>query len=286
VTRPRTALVLGSLLLSAAAPARGGDLPADVCPGRYEAAAGPLPGGTQGEQPADFGTIPEACAGSDLSLRLRGEVAVHSGAPDFSGDIVAGGTLRGRRRLNGRSWVSLSVDVLTYRYFNNGGLVGTGTSFGPAALGLHEVLRATPRTALAGYLRVLLPIDTARQSGLETGLELGAAARARPSRRWAFDGGVSLAGPLVVTAGVAHGRLEPGALAEAWFSPKTSFALFGGGAVQIEAAPAYALVAVTPRLGLRAALRHGLWLGFLAEAPLGVTEPTQAIASLFVGWIP
>ncbi len=280
------ALAAAALVLSAAVPAAAGDLPGDVCPCRYEAAAGPLPGGTQAEQPADFGAIPEACAGSDLSLRLRGELAVHSGAPDFSGDIVAGVTLAGRRRLNGRTWISLSVDVLTYRYFNNGGLVGTGTSFGPAALGLHRVLLATPRTVLAGYARALLPIDTARPNGLETGLELGAAARARPSRRWALDGGLSLAGPLIVTEGVAHGRLEPAALAEAWFSPKTSFALFGGGSVRVEAAPVYALVAVTPRLGLRAALRHGLWLAFAAEAPLGGTDPTQAVASLFVGWIP
>jgi len=286
VTRLFAALATASLVLSSAAPAAAGELPGDVCPGRYEAAAGPLAGGTQAEQPADFGAVPEACAGSDLSLRLRGELAVHSGAPDFSGDIVAGGTLQGRRRLNGRTWVSLSVDVLTYRYFNDGGLVGTGTSFGPAALGLHRVLLVTPRIALAGYARVLLPIDTARQSSLETGLELGAAARARPSRRWALDGGLSLAGPLTVTGGVAHGQLEPAALAEAWFSPKTSFALFGGGTVRVQAAPTFALVAVTPRLGLRAALRHGLWLALLAEAPLGGTDPTQAVASLFFGWIP
>ncbi len=286
MTRAPTALLLGSLVLSAAAPARGGDLPGDVCPGRYEAAAGPLAGGTQAEQPADFGAVPEACAGSDLSLRLRGELAVHSGAPDFSGDIVAGATVRGRRRLNGRTWVSLSIDVLTYRYFDDGGLVGTGTSFGPAALGLHRVLLTTPRSVLGAYARVLLPIDTARQNGLETGLELGAVARSRASRRWAFDGGLSLAGPLAVTGGVAHGRLEPAALAEAWFSPKTSFALFGGGAVRLQVAPSYALVAVTPRLGLRAALRHGLWLAFLAEAPLGGTDPTQAVASLFAGWTP
>jgi hypothetical protein len=285
VTRAGSALLIVGLVFCAA-PAARADLPADVCPGRYEAAAGPLAGGTEAAQPADFGAVPEACPGSDLSLRLRGELADHSGAPDFSGDIVASGTARARRRIGGRGWVSIAVDFLTYRYFDNAGLVGTGPSFGPATVGYHLVLSTAPRTTVAAYARALLPIDTASQSRTETGLELGAAARARPSRRWVVDGGLSLRERLDITGGQAHGHLEPALLAEAWFAPRPAFALFAGGSLRLEAAPDLTLTAVIPRAGLRGALRHGLWLAFLAEVPLAGSEPTQALASLFLGWAP
>lgn len=282
--RGGTAVAVACLLLLVAPGARA-DL-GDACPGRYEAAAGPLAGGTQAEQPADFGAVPEACPGSDLWLRLEGELAVHSGAPDFSGDIVANGRARARRRLGPRSWISIAADLVTYRYVDNGGLVGTGTSFGPATVGYHLVLHVTARTSVAGYVRALLPIDTARQSGLETGLELGGAGRALLGRRWAADGGLSLAGPLEVTGGVAHGHLVPAALGEVWFSPKPSFALFAGAGLRATVAPAAALVAVTPRVGLRAALRQGLWLAFLAEGQVAGDDPTQGMVSLFLGWTP
>ena len=158
--------------------------------------------------------------------------------------------------------------------------------FGPATIGYHLVLHVTGRTSIAGYARVLLPIDTARQDGLETGLELGGAGRALFGRRWAVDGGLSLAGPLEVTGGVSHGSLVPAALAEAWFAPKPSFAVFAGAGLRAAVAPDAALVALAPRVGLRAALRHGLWLAFLAEAQVAGNDPTQGMVSLFVGWTP
>ena len=129
--RPRVALVLagGCLLLLGAGTARA-DLPPGGCPGPLEAAAGPLAGGTETTQPADFGAVPEACPGTDLLLRLRGELVDASGAPDFFGRVIATGTARGRRRINGRSWISVAVDLLTYRYVNDAGLVSNTFSFG------------------------------------------------------------------------------------------------------------------------------------------------------------
>jgi hypothetical protein len=100
------------------------------------------------------------------------------------------------------------------------------------------------------------------------------------------DGGLSLAGPLVVTGGVAHGQLQPAALAEAWFAPQPAFALFAGASLRSEVAPTLTLVSVVPRIGMRSALAHGLWLGFLAEAPVAGDDRTNVIASLFLGWIP
>ncbi len=287
MSRPRVsgAVFVAGLLAVAAGAARAG-VPTEACPGPIEAAAGPLAGGTATTQPADFGAVPEACPGSDLLLRLRGELVDASGAPDFFGRIIATGTGRARRRINARSWISVAVDLVTYRYVNDAGLASNSFSFGPATIGYHRVLVARPAAAVAAYARALIPIDTARVGGIETGGELGAAARARLGRRWLVDGGLSLVVPVDVTGGQGHGRFEPAALAEAWFAPKPTFALFGGASVRWEAAPEATLVTLAPRLGLRAALRHGISLAFLAEAPIAGTDRTNVAASLFVGWAP
>jgi len=279
------AALLGCVLLCAAGAARA-DPPGGVCPGPFEAAAGPLAGGTQTEQPADFGAVPETCPGSDLSLRLRGELFDGSAAPDFDGRIVASATARARRRINARSGISIALDLITYQYVNDAGLAATAPSFGPATVGYHLVLAAGARAAVAAYARALLPIATDRQSGIETGLELGASGRGRLSRRWVADGGLSLAGPLVVTGGQAHGQLQPAALAEVWFAPKPAFALFAGGSLRMEVAPAFTLITVVPRAGMRSALAHGLWMAFLAEVPVAGDDRTNVIASLFLGWTP
>jgi hypothetical protein len=285
VRATRPAALLGCVLLCVAGAARA-ELAGGVCPGRFEAAAGPLAGGTETEQPADFGAVAETCPGSDLSLRLRGELFDGSAAPDFEGRIIASATVRGRRRINGRSGISIALDLLSYEYVNNAGLAGTGPSFGPATVGYHLVLATGARAAVAAYARALLPIVTNRQSGIETGLELGASGRARLSRRWLADGGLSLAGPLVVIGGQAHGQLQPGALAEVWFAPKPAFALFAGSSLRTEVAPAWALVSVIPRAGMRSALAHGLWMAFLVEVPVAGEDRTNVIASVFVGWTP
>ena len=187
-------------------------------------------------------------------------------------------------RAAGSRWPSICS---TYRYVNDAGLVSNTFSFGPATLGYHLVLAAQARAAVAVYARVLVPIDTAHQPGsVATGGELGAAGRARIRRRWLVDGGLSLAAPVDVTGGQAHGQFQPAALAEAWFAPKETFALFAGASARFEAAPDPSLITLAPRVGLRAALRHGLSLAFLAEAPIAGTDATNVTAAVFVGWTP
>jgi hypothetical protein len=286
VIRPRRALLVGCVFVLGAGAARA-DVRPEACPGPIEAASGPLAGGTETYQPADFGAVPEACPGTDLLLRLHGELLDASDAPDFRGQVIATGTGRGRRRINARSWISVAVDLLTYRYVNDAGLASNTFSFGPATFGYHLVLAARARSALAVYARALIPIDTARQSGsIATGGELGATGRARVRRRWVVDGGLSLAVPVVVTGGQPHGQFQPAALAEAWFAPKETFALFAGAAVRFEAAPDASLIVLAPRVGLRAALRQGFSLAFLAEAPIAGSDATNVSAGLFVGWTP
>jgi hypothetical protein len=259
---------------------------ADTCPQHWEAASGPLPGGAQPSQPADFGAVPEACPGSDLALRLRGALLDDSAAPGFFGDVLGDVMVRGRRRIGEHGWLSLAVDLFSYRYVNDSGLASTGPSFGPPTVGYYQGFTVIPGTAVAIYSRALLPLDTARQNGIETGLELGGSVRKGLGHRWVVDGGLSLAGPVDIVAGQAHGRLEPAALAEGWFSPRPALAVFAGGALRLEVAPTPTLLTIVPRAGLRAALRQSFWLAFLAEAPVAGTDRTTVIASLFLGWSP
>src|SRR6185312_15878010 len=165
VTRTRTAALLGCFLSFAAGAARA-EMGGVACPGRFEAASGPLAGGTEAEQPADFGAVPDACPGSDLSLRLRGELFDGSAAPDFEGRIIGSATVRARRRINARSGISIALDLITYRYVNDAGLAAGQASFGPATVGYHLVLASGARSTIAAYLRALLPLDTARQRGV------------------------------------------------------------------------------------------------------------------------
>ena len=282
MARPWLAIPIGL----AVALATGGARAAEACPERWEAASGPLPGGAQPAQPADFGAVPEACPGSDLALRLRGALLDDSSAPGFFGDVLTDLMVRARRRIGGHGWLSLAVDLFSYRYVNDGGLASTGPSFGPPTVGYYQGFTVASAAAVAIYARALLPLDTARQSGIETGLELGASARKGLGRRFMVDGGLSLAGPVDIVAGKIHGRLEPAALAEAWFSPRPALAVFAGGALRLQVAPTPTLSTVVPRAGLRAALRQSFWLAFLAEAPVAGADRTTVIASLFVGWSP
>ena len=73
--------------------------------------------------------------------------------------------------------------MFDYRYVNNGGLASHGASAGPATIGVQQTFVARRRRRRSrAYARVLLPLDTARQSGVETGLELGGGLRRRGRR--------------------------------------------------------------------------------------------------------
>ena len=236
-----------------------------ICPTAGEAASGPLAGG---DGPADFGTIPEACLASDVTLRARGALLVAASKPDFFGSILAGAMLRARRPIGTKSWLTLALDVVDFRYINNGGLAATGLSFGPATLGYNRTVYATDGSTTAGYARLLLPIDTARQNGFETGLEVGGVVRARLGGRAIADGGVGLTAPLDVTGGQLHGRLEPILLAElSGFALRPGAALGAGASATVELAPEAKLVTAVPRVSARFALARRFWTAVLLELP-------------------
>ncbi|HSS37193.1 MAG TPA: hypothetical protein VLT58_00345 [Polyangia bacterium] len=279
--RRAAALIAAALLVATAARAE-----AEGCAPAGDAAAAPLPGGTTTFNPADFGNVPEICPAGEASLRLRGELVDASGAPDFFGRLVGSATFRVRRPVTRWTWLALSIDLLDERYVNDAGLAASGASFGPASIGFHWTAVVRERGALAVHARALLPIDTARQLGVEAGLELGAAGRLVLPRRFAVDGGVTLAAPVDFVAGQAHGQLRPTLLAEGWWSRSPRLALAAGVSATLAAAPETALKLLVPRVALRTGLRHRLWLAFLAETPVAGTDRTNLIASAFLGWTP
>jgi hypothetical protein len=253
----------------------------DVCADPRRVDGGPLPGGTDA---ADYGAIPEACAGTDLGLRLRGSALVASANPDFFGAVVATSTLRLRQRI-GRSsstWLSLAADLLTYRYVVKGPISSQGVGFGPPTLGLHRALGAWRTTAATIYARTLLPLDTARANSVRAGVELGLTGRRLlgGSGRAGVQGGAALLAPLVAVAGQTHTSFQPTALAEGWFTPRPRFAVSVGATVRAELSPDPTFLTLAPRVAARFALPHGLLFALLAEVPVVGQDRTDAIVAL------
>jgi len=252
----------------------------DAC---AQAPSAVLPGGTT---PVDFGAVADPCGASDLTLRARGAFLIAPDMPDYYGSIIGDAMLRARRRITARSWLSLSLDAVTYRYVNNGGLASRGASFGPPTLGYHRTLYGDDRRSVAGYARALLPLDTARANGVEMGLELGAGIRQLLGRSLALVGGLSGAVPLDIVAGQAHGRFEPGAAVELWFVAGPRLGLFAGGTTRFVVAPEPTFVTAVPRAGARFALRQRFWAAVLVELPVAGRDRTDLVASLFAGYAP
>jgi hypothetical protein len=271
------------LLWSGAARAAAG------CPEVGDPATGPLAGGAAvgaAAVPADFGAVPEACGATDLALRARAALLLATTMPDYYGSILGAVTVRGRYRVGERSTVSIAADAINYHYVNNGGLASQGASAGPATVGFHQMFVLGVNTATSLYARLLVPLDTARQTGLETGLELGGAIRARAGSRWVIDGGLALAAPTDVIAGQTHVRLEPVGLAEAWLRLRPWMALCGGANMRLAASPEFDLITLAPRLGARFSMRRRWWMAALFELPVVGSDRTDLVAGLYAGFIP
>ena len=284
VNRPRRRRVCATVFLAvwagagAARPCRAA---ADGCPSLWEGAAGPLPGGTG---PADFGAIPNPCRADELVFRLRTALLSAPSMPDYYGSLIESAMFRFQWVLSRESWLSLAADAITYRYVDSGGLVGSSWSAGPPTVAYYRTLATTTASEAAGYVRILLPLDSARSSGFEAGLELGASVRTRLGPRFALDGGLALTAPVDLIAGEAHGWLEPAGLAEAWYSPRPAAALAVGVTGKAELAPDAALLTLAARITGRVALRRGLWLALLVEVPVVGTDRTDLVGSLFLGY--
>jgi hypothetical protein len=274
----RRAAVLLVLLVSAPVASA-----AEICPKGGDPATGPLPGGIG---PADFGAVPEACGATEAALRLRGALLVASAMPDYYGSIIGSATVRGRYQLAEGSSLSLAADVFTYRYVNNANLASQGASAGPATVGFQQAFGLGAATVSALYARALLPLDTARQSGVETGVELGGGIALRAGSRLVVDGGIAVAAPIDIVGGQTHLRLDPIALAEAWLRLRPWVALGAGVNAHLEAAPDFELTTLVPRLSARFTIRRRFWMALLVELPVAGSDRTDLIAGLHAGFTP
>jgi hypothetical protein len=251
---------------------------ADVCPTGNDPAVGPLAGGIR---PADFGAVPEACGATDALLRLRGAALVSSSMPDYYSGVA---TLRGRYQLSGQSAVSVAADVLTYRYLDNANLVSQGASVGPGTVAFLQTVPIGAATATSLYVRALVPLDSARQNGVETGLEIGVGLRTLAGARWVIDGGLALAAPADIVGGQIHVRLDSSGLAEAWLRLRSWVAFGAGIDVRVAASPGFELVSTVPRAAARFRLPRRFWTAVLVEVPVAGRDGTDLIAGLFLGF--
>jgi hypothetical protein len=287
----RTALVTAGLVaLALAATGSSAALAAETaCPDAATErvdprGAGPLPGG---EGPADFGEVPEACPGRDVLARLRGTLLVASGYPDYYGNVNASAMLRLRHPVSPRVWLSVGLDVVTFRYVANAVVRSHAFDLGPPTVGVYRGFApGAGRSALAIYARLLLPIDTARINGVVVGGELGASYW-RPLRgRFAVRGGVAVPLPVTIIDGQVHGALRPAALVEGVWDAGRGVAFSLGAAGRTEATPAPALLSLAARAAIRLLLKHGMNAALAAEIPFAGSDRTDAVVSLFVGWTP
>ena len=258
-----------------------------LLPGLARAQDGPCDAGLidagvllAGPNAADFGQIPEACPGTDLFARLRGELLVDK--DDFYGVITGGLTLRGRWSFAPGWYLSGALDAATLRYPINAVVTSTGVGFGPATLGLHRAFFIR-KAAITPYLRFLLPPNTARHYGFTAGGELGGSAQVRLLPRLSLRGGLSAPATLTVIGGGGHGIFAPSGLLEGAYLIKEWFAVSAGAAARVQAAPHAALSALAARASARIATRGGWHVALAADVPVAGKDRTDLTASIFVG---
>jgi hypothetical protein len=264
------AILASALVLGVAPGAR-----AQPCAGLVD--AGPLlagPGAT------DFGQVAEACPGTDLFLRGRGELVIDQ--VDLYGVITAAGTLRGRWALSSRWLLSAAIDPATMRHPINSVISSTAIDVGPATVGVQRSF-AWQRTALGVYGRALLPLDSARHQGSRLGAELGATVARHLRKRWSARAGLSLPATLTLIGGVGHYSFSPGALAEAAFAPRPWVAFSLGAATRMQLRPWATVLAVAARPAARLQTRGGWHVALASDLPFAGSDRTDLTVTVFVG---
>jgi len=262
------AFALGLLCLAATARAQ-------PCNGLVD--AGPLlagPGAT------DFGQIPEACPGTDLFLRLRGELVADTS--DFYGVVTVGGTLRGRWQFWPRWTLTAAFDPATFRYPINAVITSSEVGVGPATVGVQRTF-LRQRAALSPYARLLLPWDSARHYGARYGAELGISASYRLCDCGSLRAGLAAPATLTVLGGYGHGIFAPTALVEGVYAPRRWVALSGGFVARVQAAPRGSLQALAVRVAARMENRCGWHVALAGDVPFAGKDRTDVTVSLFVG---
>jgi hypothetical protein len=266
----RTGLVVALALLGLASTAR-----AQPCTGLVD--AGPL---VAGPGATDFGQIPEACPGTDLFLRLRGELIADTA--DFYGVITVGGTLRGRWQFRPLWTLTAAFDPATFRYPINAVIDSAKVGVGPATVGVQRTFLLR-RAALSPYARVLLPWDSARHFGARYGAELGVSGSYRLCDCGGLRAGLAAPATLTAIGGYGHAIFAPTGLVEGVYAPRAWVAFSAGLTARVQAAPHGSLQALAARAAARLENRCGWHVALAGDVPFAGKDRTDVTVSLFVG---
>jgi len=277
---PRGAPLFGSALLGVAlalagAPARGA-----ACEGSALDQGAPA---RIGPGPAGFGSLPQACAGTEVSLESNAALLI--AADDFYGSIRAGVALSGRYAVSRHFWLSLWAPGLEYRYVANATVTADSVDLGAGAVGAHLALPLGQNAEFAPYLRVLVPTETIFVNGVRYGVEHGFALTYRTSPHLELVGGATFPALFTDTAGHVQARYEPGLGAEAAYAPWHFFTLVGGATARLRFGDDRAFESFDPTLAFRFFALRALRIELAARAPLFGADRTDAAVTLGVGWL-
>ncbi len=235
-----------------------------------------------GAGPAGFGALPEACAGTDVSLSADGALLVNTG--NFYGSLEAAAAVRARYAFGERLWISAFLPGPDFRYVANATVDASSLDLGPMAFGLHVSVPFARRGRLAPFARVLVPTETVFENAVRYGVEQGfsVAWPLRPDLE--LLGGVTF--PLLLTdgSGTVHASFGPGAGAEAVFTPLRFFSVLGGFMLRLRGGDDAGFESFDPLLGVRFFPFPGFHVELAARAPLFGHDRTDLALALNVGY--
>jgi hypothetical protein len=233
--------------------------------------------------PGGLGTVPEACGADEAALVADGTALV--AVEDFYGLLSASVALRGRWRFDERTWVSLQIPGLDFRYSANATVDVSSLDVGAGALGLHRSILEGPRVSVAPYVRVLIPTETVYQRARRWGFDQGLSAVWRPSSKVELSGGTGIPYYDVVDGSHALASLLPTATADLALMPWPAFAGVLGAAVRLRSGRDGGFESFDPRAGVRLHVTGHLEIELAAAFPVGGRDRTDVIAGLYVGWV-
>ena len=233
--------------------------------------------------PADFGTVPEACAAT--AAALRGRMGILIAEEDYYGGVVAGGALRARFELPGGSWMSAQLPGVEYRLAVNATVEAESLDMSASSLGWHQPLRVSERFQVAPYVRAMLPTETVFENATRYGFEHGTAFVFNAHPMFEVMGGYSVPLLLTYNNGTTHSIYTPTLAIDAGFRPWSWFELAAGASVRITPPDAEPFESFDPRVALRFYPWRGLYIDTSAAFPLGGRDRTDAAIGLSLGWI-
>jgi hypothetical protein len=254
---------------------------ADLC----DASASRDPGAPArlGPDPAGFGSLPEACPGTDIALQA--DAALLVATDDFYGSLSAGVAIRGRYAVTDRFWFSLWTPGVEYRYVANATVTAGSTDLSAGAVGVHFPLRLGDRAQIAPYARLLVPTESVFVNAMRYGIDHGVAFAFLAARPLSLVGGATFPALFTDTAGQVHASYQPGLGVEALYSPWSFFTLVAGTTARFRFGDDRAFESLDPTLALRFFPWRGLRAELGARLPLFGADRTDAAFALNVGWM-